>query len=80
MSKLEGKKVLVVGGSSGIGEASAQALAALGAQVTIASRDPAKLQAAAGRIGGAVRTAVLDTPTMPPSKRSSRRRMNTTTS
>jgi saccharopine dehydrogenase-like NADP-dependent oxidoreductase len=29
--------------------------------VTIASRDPAKLQAAAGRIGGAVRTAVLDT-------------------
>jgi NAD(P)-dependent dehydrogenase (short-subunit alcohol dehydrogenase family) len=61
MSKLEGKKVLVVGGSSGIGEASAQALAALGAQVTIASRDPAKLQAAAERIGGAVRTAVLDT-------------------
>lgn len=61
MSKLEGKKVLVVGGSSGIGEASAQALAALGAQVTIASRDPAKLQAASERIGGAVRTAVLDT-------------------
>jgi NAD(P)-dependent dehydrogenase (short-subunit alcohol dehydrogenase family) len=61
MSKLEGKKVLVVGGSSGIGEASAQALAALGAQVTIASRDPAKLQAAAERLGGKVRTAVLDT-------------------
>ncbi|MYM24532.1 SDR family oxidoreductase [Duganella sp. FT135W] len=61
MSKLEGKKVLVVGGSSGIGEASAQALAALGAEVTIASRDPAKLQAAAERLGGAVRTAVLDT-------------------
>jgi len=61
MSKLEGKKVLVVGGSSGIGEASAQALAALGAQVTIASRDPAKLQAAAGRLGGGVSTAVLDT-------------------
>jgi len=61
MSKLEGKKVLVVGGSSGIGEASAQALAALGAQVTIASRDPSKLQAAAERLGGRVSTAVLDT-------------------
>jgi NAD(P)-dependent dehydrogenase (short-subunit alcohol dehydrogenase family) len=61
MSKLEGKKVLVVGGSSGIGEAAARELAALGAQVTIASRDPAKLQAAAARIGGSVRTAVLDT-------------------
>jgi NAD(P)-dependent dehydrogenase (short-subunit alcohol dehydrogenase family) len=61
MSKLEGKKVLVVGGSSGIGEAAAKALAELGAEVTIASRDPAKLQAAAARIGAAVRTAVLDT-------------------
>lgn len=61
MSKLEGKKVLVVGGSSGIGAAAAKALAELGAEVTIASRDPAKLQAAAAHIGGAVRTAVLDT-------------------
>jgi len=61
MNKLEGKKVLVVGGSSGIGEAAAQALAALGAQVTIASRDPSKLQAAAERLGGRVSTAVLDT-------------------
>ncbi|MHA4866750.1 SDR family oxidoreductase [Duganella sp. PWIR1] len=61
MNKLAGKKVLVVGGSSGIGEASAAALLELGAQVTIASRDPLKLQAAAARIGGEVRTAVLDT-------------------
>lgn len=61
MSKLDGKKVLVVGGSSGIGEAAAQALAELGAQVTIASRDPARLRAAAARLGGEVRTAVLDT-------------------
>ncbi|NGZ85602.1 SDR family oxidoreductase [Duganella sp. SAP-35] len=61
MSKLEGKKVLVVGGSSGIGAAAAKALAELGADVTIASRDPAKLQAAAAQIGGTVRTAVLDT-------------------
>lgn len=61
MNKLEGKKVLVVGGSSGIGEAAARELAGFGAEVTIASRDPLKLQAAAARIGGAVRTAVLDT-------------------
>lgn len=61
MKKLAGKKVVVVGGSSGIGEVSAAALLELGAQVTIASRDPLKLQAAAARIGGKVRTAVLDT-------------------
>jgi NAD(P)-dependent dehydrogenase (short-subunit alcohol dehydrogenase family) len=61
MNKLDGKKVLIVGGSSGIGEAAAHALVELGAQVTIASRDPAKLRAAAARLGGAVHTAVLDT-------------------
>jgi NAD(P)-dependent dehydrogenase (short-subunit alcohol dehydrogenase family) len=61
MNRLDGSKVLVVGGSSGIGEAAARALAALGAQVTIASRDPARLSAAAARLGDTVRTAVLDT-------------------
>lgn len=61
MNRLDGSKVLVVGGSSGIGEAAARALAELGAQVTIASRDPARLGAAAARLGDAVRTAVLDT-------------------
>jgi NAD(P)-dependent dehydrogenase (short-subunit alcohol dehydrogenase family) len=50
---------IVFGGSSGIGEATARALAAGGAQVTITGRDEAKLTAAAGRIGG-VRTAVAD--------------------
>ncbi|WP_175728388.1 SDR family oxidoreductase [Burkholderia ambifaria] len=38
---LHGKKVLVVGGSSGIGAAAAKAFAQRGAVVTIASRDPA---------------------------------------
>jgi NAD(P)-dependent dehydrogenase (short-subunit alcohol dehydrogenase family) len=57
----EGKTVLVVGGSSGIGEATAAAFASRGATVTIASRNEAKLKAAAAQIGGNVKTAVLDT-------------------
>ncbi|CAM2156438.1 SDR family oxidoreductase [Pararobbsia alpina] len=61
MNTFEGKKVLVVGGSSGIGEATAKAFASQGAAVTIASRNEAKLKAAAAQIGANVRTAVLDT-------------------
>jgi NAD(P)-dependent dehydrogenase (short-subunit alcohol dehydrogenase family) len=69
MNKLASKTVLIVGGSSGIGAATAQAFAALGAEVTIASRNQAKLDAAAADIrkavgtaaGSAVHTAVLDT-------------------
>jgi NAD(P)-dependent dehydrogenase (short-subunit alcohol dehydrogenase family) len=48
----ERQKVLVVGGSSGIGEAVAQAFVEQGASVTIASRSAAKLDAVAKRIGG----------------------------
>nr|WP_057924293.1 SDR family oxidoreductase [Burkholderia ambifaria] len=56
---LNGKKVLVVGGSSGIGAATAQAFAQRGAVVTIASRDPAR--AGAGiTAGGHMRTEALD--------------------
>ncbi|RQR47479.1 short chain dehydrogenase [Burkholderia sp. Bp9140] len=56
---LHGKKVLVVGGSSGIGAAAAQAFAQHGAVVTIASRDPAR--AGAGiTAGGHLRTEALD--------------------
>ena len=61
----EGKKVLVVGGSSGIGEAAARGFAEQGAEVTIASRSEAKLKAAAGRITGKVQIAVLDTADAP---------------
>jgi NAD(P)-dependent dehydrogenase (short-subunit alcohol dehydrogenase family) len=61
MSKLESAKVLVVGGSSGIGLATAQAFAAQGAQVVIASRSAAKLEAAAAQISGAIKHVVLDT-------------------
>lgn len=64
MNQLKDKTVLVIGGSSGIGAATASALAQLGADVTIASRSADKLAEAAARIGGAAgnapRTAVLD--------------------
>jgi NAD(P)-dependent dehydrogenase (short-subunit alcohol dehydrogenase family) len=60
MASIEGNRVLVVGGSSGIGQAVARQAAALGAQVTIASRSARKLAAAAQALGGGVSTAVLD--------------------
>jgi NAD(P)-dependent dehydrogenase (short-subunit alcohol dehydrogenase family) len=56
----EGQKVLIVGGSSGIGAAVAKAFAAEGALVTIASRSAARLDAVARQIGGNIRTSRLD--------------------
>ena len=56
---LHGKKVLVVGGSSGIGAAAATAFAQRGAVVTIASRDPARVNADAAP-GAQVRAEALD--------------------
>jgi NAD(P)-dependent dehydrogenase (short-subunit alcohol dehydrogenase family) len=61
MNKLNAKKILIVGGSSGIGAATAQAFAQLGATVTLASRSQAKLDLVAKEIGSDVSTAVLDT-------------------
>lgn len=60
-TSLTRQQVLVVGGSSGLGQAIAKAFATQGAAVTIASRNPAKLKAAADAIGHGVQTAVLDT-------------------
>jgi len=56
----DGQNVLVVGGSSGIGAAVAQMFVDERADVTIASRNAAKLESVAKRIGGGVRTATLD--------------------
>lgn len=58
--KLNDQRVLVVGGSSGIGEATARAFAEVGAKVTIASRDAARLAASKDRIGYGVSTGVMD--------------------
>ncbi len=60
MSPLSNSRVLVVGGSSGIGLATAQMAAAEGATVTVASRSRAKLDAAVATIQDAT-AAELDT-------------------
>jgi len=60
MTNLSGQTILIIGGSSGIGLATAQAAAAAGGIVTIASRSEANLRAAAAAIPGAS-WRVLDT-------------------
>ena len=51
---LEGKRAAVAGASAGLGLACAAALAAEGARVVIASRDRARIEAAAAGVPGAV--------------------------
>ncbi|PWC89352.1 short-chain dehydrogenase [Azospirillum sp. TSH100] len=58
---LKTMRVLVIGGSSGIGLATAIAAAKADAAVTIASRSHDKLKAAVARIGGDARAVALDT-------------------
>ena len=58
---VQGKKIVVVGGSSGMGLAVAVELARAGAQVMIASRSAEKLQKAQRAIAARVETRVLDT-------------------
>jgi len=48
---LAGQKVVVVGGSSGIGLSTAELAKSEGADVVIASRDPERLKAAAAKLG-----------------------------
>lgn len=59
MSRFAGHKALVIGGGSGIGLASALALASEGAEVTIAGRTQAKLEAACAATPG-MHWTVLD--------------------
>jgi NAD(P)-dependent dehydrogenase (short-subunit alcohol dehydrogenase family) len=57
---LKDRKIIIVGGRSGIGWAVAEAAAAEGARVTIASSDPAGVSAAADRLGNGARGVVVD--------------------
>ena len=54
---LAGKKVVVVGGSSGIGFSTAELAKAEGADLTIASRNAERLKTAAGKLGARAITA-----------------------
>ncbi len=56
---MSSQHAVIIGGSSGIGQAAARQLLALGLRVTIAGRDKAKLDAAAKAADGAA-TIVLD--------------------
>ena len=58
---LQGTRVLVLGGTSGIGLATAQAAAAAGANVTVASRSEDKVNAAVSHIGHRASGTALDT-------------------
>jgi NAD(P)-dependent dehydrogenase (short-subunit alcohol dehydrogenase family) len=60
-AKLNHARVLVVGGSSGIGLATAAAAAEAGAEVTIASRSQTKLESAVNALGKTARAVALDT-------------------
>ncbi|WP_336763384.1 SDR family oxidoreductase [Asaia sp. VD9] len=57
---LNGKRILVIGGSSGIGLAAARSALMKGALVTIASRSLEKLERARAELGDACRCTVLD--------------------
>lgn len=60
MSGLAGKRVIVIGGSEGIGLATARAAVAAGAAVVIASRSQLKLARATAALGGNARAVQTD--------------------
>ena len=63
--QVRGAVALVTGGSSGIGAATARALAASGAQVLVSGRDAARLAEVARDVGGSALAADLTAPDGP---------------
>lgn len=60
LPRQDGRRFVVTGGSSGLGEATAAALARGGARVVLAVRDVGRGRAAASRMTGSVEVAELD--------------------
>ncbi|MGA3363307.1 MAG: SDR family oxidoreductase [Solirubrobacteraceae bacterium] len=60
MAQLSGVRVLVTGGTSGLGRAMAQALVQAGAQVAVTGRERERAQAAAAELGGGAVGIELD--------------------
>ena len=60
MFDFSGQNMLIIGGSSGMGFATAKLGASLGAQVTIASRSAAKIDAAKKRLAPETKGRILD--------------------
>ncbi len=58
--EINGTSALVTGGASGLGEATARALSAAGAKVTLFDRDGARARATAADIGGATSYVACD--------------------
>lgn len=58
--KLNGSEIIILGGSSGIGLATAAAALGEGANVTITGRDPQRLASARAALGEAVTVVALD--------------------
>ena len=61
MTDLSGRTVLVTGGSSGIGLAASERLAALGADLVLVARDPARLESAAAAVRSHSRSGTVST-------------------
>ncbi|MDP9104253.1 MAG: SDR family oxidoreductase [Pseudomonadota bacterium] len=60
MAKLDGKRVVVIGGASGVGFAVAEAARDAGAEVIVGSSQTARIEAAAKRLGQGTRGVTVD--------------------
>lgn len=60
MERLQGRRVVVFGASSGVGEATALAAASAGAEVVLTGRDAERVAAVAERAGNGARGVVVD--------------------
>jgi NAD(P)-dependent dehydrogenase (short-subunit alcohol dehydrogenase family) len=60
MAKLDGKRLVVIGGASGVGFAVAEAALAAGAAVVVGSSQTARIEAAAAKLGKGARGHTVD--------------------